>query len=105
MSLHNLLQGLRELPKFVPNLVTIIVFTFSNIAYIVIMRTHYNNYVKRKQKKPIYYKLFRVYGRFFLSKVTSRSERKFYVQCNIIGAVFGSMIILSFMYFVNKMLH
>lgn len=97
-----LASNIKKVLTFEPNLLTLLVFVLSNIAYILAMRWHYKKYVTEKQKRPGNYKLFRVYSSFFLSKVASRSERKFYVQCNIIGAIFGSLIILSFATYLAK---
>lgn len=99
---YPLLLGIKTLLKFEPNLLSILVFVLANVVYLLVMRNQYASYVKIKNKKPLYYKLYRVYSRFFLSKVTSRSEREFYVRCNWITISFGIVIILSFLSYIAK---
>ncbi len=102
MIASGLLLNVRTLLSYEPNLLTLLVFVLSNIAYVLVMRWHFKRYIEEKRKRPGNYKLFRIYSAFFLSKVASRSERKFYVKCNIIGAVFGALIILSFATYLAK---
>lgn len=101
----NILLGIGALSKFIPNFINIVFFVAANLVYILLMRYQLNQFIKEKGKKPMHFKLFRIYHGFFLRKVVSRSERQLYVRSNWITIIMGIIILGTFGLVVYKMFH
>lgn len=72
-----------------------ILFLVGNGIYISVMRMMVATYARKKNKKPLHYKLYRYYSADMVKKVTSKSEKTFYQKSNKITLVMNTVIIAS----------
>lgn len=80
-----------------------VLFLVSNVAYITMMKMMVAGYYKRKSKKPLHFKLYRYYNPEMVKKVTSKSEKAFYLKSNRVTVLMNSIIILSAVYCIYSL--
>lgn len=73
----------------------VLVFIF--FMYLVVMRINMYLYTQKHDKRPLHYKIFRVYSKNLINNCPSKSEKKFYKKTNKITYFFNSSLIFVFM--------
>ena len=70
------------------------------VTYMTVMRIHVFLYTQKHEKRPIHYKVFRLYNKSMITNCPSKSEKKFYAKTNKLTYFFNSVMIFSFVVFV-----
>lgn len=80
------------------------IFVLIFALYLVVIRVHVWRYVNTNSRKPVHYRLFRLYDKTMISNAPSKREKQFYKDTNKITWTFNSITIGAFIIYLYLML-
>lgn len=72
--------------------------------YLIVIRLHVWRYVNANSRKPVHYRLFRLYDKTMISNAPSKKEKQFYKDTNKITWTFNTITIGAFIIYLYLML-
>gem|GEM_PF-5256744 len=84
------------------DLIVLCCVTFISIylMYLLITQLHFRLYIRQYGKKPLHYRMFRLYSSQLFSNAPSKHEKRFYTVANKITWVFNTLTIVAFFIFL-----
>jgi len=77
-------------------LLTLITFGILYGVYMLIVRLHVAGYIRKNSKKPMHFKMFRLYSKSLVNNAPSKKEKQFYINANKITWFFNTLTIVMF---------
>lgn len=83
---------------------SVFIFVLIFLLYLIVVKMHVARYVNANSRKPIHYRLFRLYDKTMISNAPSKKEKQFYRDTNKITWAFNSVTIAAFIIYLYLML-
>lgn len=81
-------------------LLSLITFAIFYGIYALIVRLHLSGFIRKNSKKPMHFKMFRLYSSSLVNNAPSKKEKLFYIAANKITLFFNSLTIIIFVIYL-----
>lgn len=81
---------------------TLVTFVGLYTIYMLVARAHLYLYQRENRRKPVHYRMFRLYSKSLISNAPSKKEKQFYIATNRLTWFFNTVMIVAFFVYLMK---
>ncbi len=81
---------------------TLVTFVGLYGFYMLVARIHLYLYQRDNKRKPVHYRMFRLYSKSLISNAPSKKEKQFYIVTNRLTWFFNTVMIVAFLIYLIK---